>query len=305
MKENYRGKRRFVLPGWKYPRLTKPESDGSYCYMMQRRISCHFSIYFMKLGLTPSQATLVDFVFGCLAALSIVFHYYLLGIFFICLFGIWSCVDGEIARLSNRCSLSGDFFDTMTDRIIEMLLIIALFLSTYTVADQVGKYLALSFIAYLGGVYLLTVSSEKYRSTVRGNYPKKKVESFFSWISAGSDIRLLWLSVVIFTFILTEDKNLLTVQIGALSTIFFVNFTFRMFVVNDLLSLNMTSDVEAITPRLDTFHGGLKHQNSFNQNLHGNLVRVHSNEAIDRISTQQGSPEMKGEPIKASIASKH
>ena len=304
MTENYRGKHRFVLPGWKYPRLAKPKSDGRYCYTIQRRISCYFSIYFMKLGLTPTQATLVDFVIGCLAALSIVFHHYLFGIFFIWLFGIWSCVDGEIARLSNRCSLSGGFFDTMTDRIIEMSLIIALFLSTYTVDDQVSEYLALSFIAYLGGVYLLTVSSEKYRSSVRENYPKKEVESFFSWISAGSDIRLLWLSVVIFTFLLLENINLLAVQIGALSTSFFVNFIFRMFTVNDLLTLNVPINVKAITPRLDTFRSGLKQQNDFDQNLHDNLIRVHSNEAIDRISTRQGSPKTKGEPIKASIASK-
>ncbi len=114
----------------------------------------------MKLGLTPTHATLVDFIFDGLAVLSIVFHNYLVGIFFIWLFGIWSCVDGAIARLSNRCSSFGDFFDTMTDRVIEMSLIIALFVSSCTVGDQVRKFLALAFIAYMAGVYLLTVSSE-------------------------------------------------------------------------------------------------------------------------------------------------
>jgi len=158
--ENHNDKHRFALPGWKYPRLAKPESDGRYCYVVQRRISCHFSIYFMKLGLTPTHATLVDFIFDGLAVLSIVFHNYLVGIFFIWLFGIWSCVDGAIARLSNRCSSFGDFFDTMTDRVIEMSLIIALFVSSCTVGDQVRKFLALAFIAYMAGVYLLTVSSE-------------------------------------------------------------------------------------------------------------------------------------------------
>jgi len=225
---------------WKYPRLAKAESDSAYCYTIQRRISCHFSIFFMKLGLGPSQATLLDFFFGCLAILSIVFQYYLLGILFIWLFGIWSCVDGEIARLSNRCTPSGDFFDTMTDRVIELAIIIALFYSIYVLGNEFNKYLALTFIPYLGGVYLLAVSSEKYRSTVRANYPKKKVESQFCWISSGSDIRLLWLSGVILTFGLLQNQAILVVQIGLLSAIFFVNFAVRMFKVNHLLAVRPT-----------------------------------------------------------------
>ena len=211
---------------WKYPNLAKPECDGGYCYLFQRRISCYFSIYFMKLGLSPSQATLVDFIFGCLAALVLVFQYYLLAVIFIWFFGIWSCVDGEIAR--------------------------------YSVDSQVDKYLSLAFIVYLGGVYLLAVSSEKYRSTGRGNYPKKKMEPLFSWVSAGSDIRLLWLSIAIFVFWVTENQKIITIQIGALSVIFFINFIVRMFKINNLLSLNTTSPLQVITSAINPIKNDLK-----------------------------------------------
>ena len=243
---------------WKYPNLAKPECDGGYCYLFQRRISCYFSIYFMKLGLSPSQATLVDFIFGCLAALALVFQYYLLAVIFIWFFGIWSCVDGEIARLSDKCSLFGDFFDTMTDRVIEVSVIIAFYWSIYAVDSQVDKYLSLAFIVYLGGVYLLAVSSEKYRSMGRGNYPKKKMETLFSWVSAGSDIRLLWLSIAIFVFWMTENQKIITIQIGALSVIFFINFIVRMFKINNLLSLNTTSPLQVITSAINPIKNDLK-----------------------------------------------
>ncbi|MEE9117618.1 MAG: CDP-alcohol phosphatidyltransferase family protein [Calditrichia bacterium] len=275
------------LQGWKYPRLAKSDSDGGYCYVIQRRISCYFSIFFNKYGLTPSQATLVDLVFGCLATLSIVFQYYLLSILFIWLFGIWSCVDGEIARLSNRCSTSGDFFDTMTDRVVEMSVIIALFWSIFTVDGQVNKYLALTFITYLGGVYLLAVSSEKYRSIVRGNYPKKEVEFFFSWISSGSDIRLLWLSVVIFTFWVMESQIIMMVQIGVLSVIFFINFTIRMFKVNNLLAIKTATRVITATTKLDAFNSGLKDQAMVKYKVPLNLTLSHRRNDIDHITTER------------------
>ena len=52
------------------------------------------------------------------------------------------------------------------------------------------------------------------------------MESLFSWVSAGSDIRLLWLSIAIFVFWMTENQKIITIQIGALSVIFFINFGF-------------------------------------------------------------------------------
>ena len=220
---------------WRYPKLAKAESDSGFCYIIQRRISCYFSIFFARLGLKPAGATMIDFLFGCLAALAIVFQYYLLGILLICLFSIWSCVDGEIARLSKRSSRTGDFFDTLTDRSIELVVVIALFSSVHAVDRQVNSYLSLIFLCYLGGVYLLTVSSEKYRSTMHRNYPKRKTEPLFSWISAGSDIRLFWISVVLATLSITNNQSAMMAQMGVLATLFFLNLAVRMIKVKRLL----------------------------------------------------------------------
>lgn len=284
---NLNDKHPTILSIWKYPRLAKPESDGGYCYIIQRRISCYVSVYFMKLGLTPTQATLLDLFFGLLATLSIFFQYYLFGIFFIWLFGIWSCVDGEIARLSNRCSLSGDFFDTMTDRVIEMSVVIALLWSVFVHNDHVDKFLALTFIIYLGGVYLLAVSSEKYRSAVRANYPKKKEEYWFSWVSSGSDIRLLWLSVVMLTYSIMKDQKIMILQIGALSTVFIINFVVRMFRVDDLLTIKITPPVNAKTNKVKTFQGGLKVLDNMTGNLPKNPPLTHTEDGIDRFYGEQ------------------
>ena len=67
---------------------------------------------------------------------------------FIQIFGIWSCVDGEIARLTKTTSRLGDFYDTMVDRIAEFLIVGTLMLSMYRVVPDVSW--GTIFFAYIG-----------------------------------------------------------------------------------------------------------------------------------------------------------
>ena len=68
-------------------------------------------------------------------------------------FGIFSCVGGEIARIQNRSSKLGDFLDTLTDRVTELLLVGAIALS---LAKRVDPASALTAgFALLGGVFVL------------------------------------------------------------------------------------------------------------------------------------------------------
>ncbi len=50
-------------------------------------------------------------------------------------FGVFSCVDGEIARLRNEVSQLGDFLDTMTDRVTEAAIVLAM---TVSIDAQIG-----------------------------------------------------------------------------------------------------------------------------------------------------------------------
>jgi phosphatidylglycerophosphate synthase len=87
---------------------------------------------------------------------------WLLGVLLIQVFGIFSCIDGEIARIQSRTSRIGDFMDTMTDRVTELALIGACAWSLGERVDPASEFTA--GFALLGGVFLLTISSEKFRS---------------------------------------------------------------------------------------------------------------------------------------------
>ena len=215
-----------------YPDLTKPESDGVYCYHIQRRISCVISSYCHSKGMSPNTATLIDASFAAFAAIALIFQYYILAVVLIQLFGIWSCVDGELARLKGKTSSLGDFYDTMVDRAGEFIIVASLLFSF----DQV---LSTAFwepllFAYVGAIFLITNSSEKYRSTYHRNYPKRRVEPLFSWLCAGSDIRFLYLSIAIGWFAVTGIAAVLFWLIVLMTVSLYINFLLRLWKVSHL-----------------------------------------------------------------------
>ena len=73
---------------WQYPSLAKPESDGHYCYYIQRRISAWFSVRLARY-IGPNAATGLDLIFGVAAAVLILLDYWLWGVVLIQIFGIF------------------------------------------------------------------------------------------------------------------------------------------------------------------------------------------------------------------------
>jgi len=210
----------------KYPNLAKRESDGIYCYLVQRRISCYITRFCVQSGLTANMATLIDFFHAVAGALFIYFGFPIIGALFIQLFGLWSCVDGEIARLTKSGSKLGDFYDTMVDRGAELLFTSALFLTVQKAAPDLTW--VTWFFAYLGAVFMITNSSEKYRSAVKQNYPKKSVESLFCWICAGSDIRFLYISIVLLVYAFSGSAGIVKWLIICLTCALYLNLIFRL-----------------------------------------------------------------------------
>lgn len=210
---------------WKYPALTKPESDGAYCYHIQRRISVWVSVRLAR-HIGPNAATGLDLIFGVAAAVLVMLDYWLLGVVLIQGFGIFSCVDGEIARIQGRSSKLGDFLDTLTDRVTELLLVGAIAVSLGARMDRASA-LAAGF-ALLGGVFVLTISSEKFRSTYQMAYPKRRLEKLFGLFCAGSDTRLLMLSIGLVVSEVTGDGSFLLWLLWALAAAAYVNFLVRI-----------------------------------------------------------------------------
>ena len=210
---------------WQYPTLAKPESDGFYCYHIQRRISAWFSVR-LAGRMEANAATGLDLIFGVAAATLVLLDHLLWGVVMIQLFGIFSCVDGEIARIQGRSSRIGDFLDTLTDRVVELLLVGAIAFSLRDRVDSASA-LAASF-ALLGGVFLLTTSSEKFRSAYQMGYPKRRLEKLFGLFCSGSDSRLLMLSIGLAVSDLTVDGLFLLWLLWALAAAAYVNFLVRI-----------------------------------------------------------------------------
>ena len=142
-----------------YPELAKPESDGPFCFFLQRRISILLSPT-LAGHVTPNAATGLNFSMGLAAA----------GLF---LMGHW-----------------------------------------------------------LAAVWLLTVSSEKFRSSYERGYPKRQLEPIFAWLSGGSDVRLLVLSVG-FALAQVRDQAIIGLwTMAALALLTHVNFLVRIYRVS-------------------------------------------------------------------------
>ena len=210
---------------WNYPTLAKPDSDGAYCYHVQRRISSWFS-HRLSAHISPNAATGLDLIFGIAAAVLIVLDHWLLGVLFIQLFGIFSCVDGEISRIQGRSSSFGDFLDTLTDRFTELLLVGAI---AWSLSARVDPASALTAgFALLGGVFVLTVSSEKFRSTWQMSYPKRRLERLQGLFCAGSDSRLLVLSIGLIVSEITGNVSFMLWLLWALAAAAYATFLIRI-----------------------------------------------------------------------------
>jgi phosphatidylglycerophosphate synthase len=210
---------------WQYPTLAKPESDGIFCYYIQRRISTWISVRLARY-IGPNTATGLDLIFGVAAAVLLLFDYWLWSVVMIQVFGIFSCVDGEISRIQSRSSKIGDFLDTMTDRIIEILIVGAIAFSLYNRVDPVSALTA--GLALVGGVFMLTISSEKFRSSWQIAYPKRRLEPLFCLFCAGSEGRLLMLSIGLVVSELTGDGLYLLWLLWALAAAAYLNFLVRI-----------------------------------------------------------------------------
>ena len=210
---------------WQYPALAKPESDSFYCYHIQRRISAWFSVR-LAGHMGANAATGLDLIFGVAAAVLVLLDHWLWGVVMIQLFGIFSCVDGEIARIQGRSSRIGDFLDTLTARVVDILLVGAI---AFSLRDRVDSASALAArFALLGGVFLLTTSSEKFRSAWQTGYPKRRLEKLFSLFCAASDTRQLMLSIGLVVSDLTGDGLFLLWLLWALAAAAYVNFLVRI-----------------------------------------------------------------------------
>lgn len=100
---------------WEYP-LT------NYVY---RRFSTPIARYLARFDVDPNVITILTLIIGLLAAFSIIINRYL-GILLILVTMIFDCVDGDLARIKDEVSEFGAYLDSISDRVVDAAIIIAL-----------------------------------------------------------------------------------------------------------------------------------------------------------------------------------
>ena len=104
----------------------------------------------------PNSITFFSCLFGILSFFLIVFHHKYLAAATLLLSGYFDTLDGSIARFRNQKSKLGSVLDIFSDRIVEMLIFVALFLvepqnrALFTILMLSSSYLCITSFLVVG-----------------------------------------------------------------------------------------------------------------------------------------------------------
>ncbi|TFG01414.1 MAG: CDP-alcohol phosphatidyltransferase family protein [Promethearchaeota archaeon] len=116
-----------------------------------------------KIGVTPNVATILMLIFAIFSFISLVFFYNLLYFaIFIFITGIMDGVDGAIARLTNKSTKFGGFFDSIMDRFSEFIIFLGLFIFCW---DQLlWNLIDMKFIIFISFLASIMISYTRSRA---------------------------------------------------------------------------------------------------------------------------------------------
>lgn len=98
---------------------------------------------FAATGINPNFLTFIGFSINCLAAYLFAYGYFRWAGATILLAGIFDMTDGRVARLSNRVTPFGGFYDSVMDRYSDLCLLIGLLIYY----GRINRYFYVSLVA--------------------------------------------------------------------------------------------------------------------------------------------------------------
>ncbi|MHA1265050.1 MAG: CDP-alcohol phosphatidyltransferase family protein [Candidatus Helarchaeota archaeon] len=106
--------------------MTGKSTDGIISRHLNRKISIHISKFFLWLypGISPNSVSIFCLFLGIIGGVLFIFSFPLIGGIVIQLSSIIDGCDGEIARMRNRGSRFGGFFDSILDRYADLFILI-------------------------------------------------------------------------------------------------------------------------------------------------------------------------------------
>lgn len=111
------------------------------------------AVFFNRLGLTPNILTVIGFGLVCVIAVVIALGYEALGAVLLIFGAGFDATDGALARLTNRVTKFGGFFDSTLDRYADGVLMLALAYRGIALANQ---WIILLAVAALIGSFLVS-----------------------------------------------------------------------------------------------------------------------------------------------------
>jgi len=92
-----------------------------------QQIAFYITTLLVKTKITPNNITILSLLTGLLSAFSLYMGYLYLAIFLLNISFIFDCIDGQIARVKKLHSEFGMWLDNITDRVVENIILIAMF----------------------------------------------------------------------------------------------------------------------------------------------------------------------------------
>ena len=178
-----------------------------------------FIDYWTNGKVKPNHITVVSLLGHIPVAWAIVVGRPVLGGFLLAFFSILDALDGAMAKVQNSASLSGMFFDAVSDRMKEVIVFSALAVFVY---KQIDPSLTWQVVAACGTSLLISYTKAKGEMAVAGKIKTKdaqKVNRLFGIGIAGYEIRVAALvggllsGVIEYVLPLMIAANLLTVAL--------------------------------------------------------------------------------------------
>ena len=119
----------------------------------------------IRIGVTPNIATIIMLGFSILSFTSLViFRNLLFFSIFVFITGIMDGCDGAIARLTNKSTKFGGFFDSFMDRLSEFIIFFSLFIFNFN--EFLWNFIDMNLVIFISFLISIMISYSRARAEI-------------------------------------------------------------------------------------------------------------------------------------------
>jgi phosphatidylglycerophosphate synthase len=168
-------------------------------------------LFFSKFPLTPDEWTVLSLFPAVLGFYALVYKEMALGLFFFIVAGFFDAIDGAVARVTKKFTNLGGYLDGITDRLVEMFLLVGLMLfglPNLVIFNFVTPtYLWIALLLFIGSALVSYARAYAYqKGVIRNEKIFKKMPGVLErterlWLIGGGMI-LFYVNPVYMTYVI-------------------------------------------------------------------------------------------------------